>query len=166
MVSFGWTPRFLEVRHRSFYGFSKIFPHINASLNALSGVFLVLGFYFIHTRKISKHRFCMLTASSVSALFLLSYITHHSIRTYYFGLGPTKFTGEGIIAPIYKTILLTHTILATAIAPFVLVILWRALNGKFETHKKLARWVFPIWLYVSVTGVIVYLLLYQLFPAR
>jgi putative membrane protein len=144
----------------------NIFPHLNASLNALSGVFLMLGFYFIQTKKVSKHRICMLAASSVSALFLVCYITHHSIRTYYFGLGPTRFTGEGVVAPIYKTILLTHTILATVIAPFVIVTLWRALKGKFEIHKKLARWVFPIWLYVSVTGVIVYLMLYQLFPAR
>jgi uncharacterized membrane protein YozB (DUF420 family) len=144
----------------------SIFPHLNASLNALSGVFLVFGFYFIQAKKISKHRICMLTASSVSALFLVCYIAHHSIRTYYFGLGPTKFTGEGIVAPIYKTILLTHTILATVIAPFVIVTLWRALKGKFEIHKKLARWVFPIWLYVSFTGVVVYLMLYQLFPAK
>lgn len=146
--------------------FLKIFPHLNASLNALSGVFLVLGFYFIHTKKISNHRICMLIACSVSALFLLCYITHHSIRTYYLGLGPTRFTGEGIVAPIYRTILLTHTILATVIAPFVILTLWRALKGKYELHKKLARWVFPIWLYVSVTGVIVYLMLYQLFPAK
>ena len=142
----------------------KIFPHLNAALNATSGVFLIAGFYFIRNREIPKHRFCMLTACCVSALFLVCYLTHHSIRTYYFGLGPTKFTAEGIIGPIYRTILLTHTILATVITPFVLVTLWRALKGRFEMHKKLARWVFPIWLYVSITGVIVYLLLYQLFP--
>lgn len=146
--------------------FLKIFPHLNASLNALSGVFLIFGFYFIRTKKIGAHRFCMLTACCLSALFLICYITHHTIRTYYFGLGPTAFTGEGIVRPVYFTILLTHTVLATVIAPFVLVTLWRALKGKFELHKKLARLVFPIWLYVSITGVIVYLMLYQLFPAK
>ncbi len=146
--------------------FLKIFPHLNATLNALSGVFLIFGFYFIQTRKISSHRFCMLTASGLSAFFLLCYITHHAIRTYYFGLGPTKFTGEGLIRPVYFTILTTHTFLATIIAPFIIVTLWRALKGKFELHKKLARWVFPIWLYVSITGVVVYLMLYQLFPAK
>lgn len=146
--------------------FLKIFPHLNATLNALSGVFLICGFYFIQTKKISSHRFCMLTASGLSAFFLVCYITHHAIRTYYFGLGPTKFTAEGIARPVYFTILTTHTILATIIAPFIIVTLWRALKGKFELHKKLARWVFPIWLYVSITGVIVYLMLYQLFPAK
>lgn len=146
--------------------FLQIFPHLNATLNALSGVFLISGFYFIRNKKIATHRLCMLTAVSLSALFLICYITHHAIRTYYFGLGPTKFTGEGIVRPVYFTILTTHTFLATAITPFILVTLWRALKGKFELHKKLARWVFPIWLYVSVTGVIVYLMLYQLFPAK
>lgn len=146
--------------------FLQILPHLNASLNALSGVFLISGFYFIRRKQISKHRFCMISACSVSALFLVSYIIHHSIRTYYFGIGPTRFTGEGVVVPIYRTILLTHTVLATAIAPFVLVTLWRGLKGRYDTHKKLARWVFPIWLYVSITGVVVYLMLYQLFPAK
>ncbi len=145
--------------------FLKVFPHLNATLNASAGVFLVFGFYFIQRKKISSHRFCMLTASSLSAIFLLCYLTHHALRTYFFGLGPTRFTGEGIVRPVYFTILMTHTILAAVIAPFIIVTLWRALKGKFELHKKLARWVFPIWLYVSITGVIVYLMLYQLFPA-
>ncbi len=144
----------------------KIFPHLNATLNALAGVFLIIGFYFIRTKQIPRHRICMLTASSLSALFLLCYLTHHALRTYFFGLGPTKFTGEGIVRPVYFTILTSHTILAAIIAPFIVVTLWRALKGKFELHKKLARWVFPVWLYVSITGVIVYLMLYQLFPAK
>lgn len=108
----------------------------------------------------------MITASSLSALFLISYITHHSIRTYYFGLGPTRFTGEGLARPVYFTILTTHTILATAVAPFIILTLWRALKGKFELHKKIARLVFPVWVYVSLTGVIVYFMLYQLFPGK
>jgi len=108
----------------------------------------------------------MLAASSVSALFLVGYLTHHAIRTYYFGLGPSRFTGEGIIRPVYFTILLSHTILAAVIGPFVILTLRRGLKGRYESHKKLARLVFPIWLYVSLTGVIVYLLLYQFYPSR
>jgi Predicted membrane protein len=144
----------------------KIFPHLNAVLNALSSVFLLLGFYFIMTTQVKKHRLCMLTASTISALFLIGYVTHHAIRTYYFGLGPTKFTGEGIARPIYFTILTSHTILAAGVAPFVVVTLWRALKGNFEKHKRMARLVYPVWLYVSVTGVVVYWMLYQMYPAR
>ena len=143
----------------------QIFPHINATLNALSSVFLLSGFYFIMRRRIAAHRACMLAASSVSALFLVMYVAHHALRTYYFGLGPTKFTGEGIIRPIYFTILTSHTILATVIGPFVIVTLRRGLKGWYDSHKKLARLVYPIWLYVSVTGVIVYLMLYHLYAS-
>ncbi|HEX3101528.1 MAG TPA: DUF420 domain-containing protein [Pyrinomonadaceae bacterium] len=144
----------------------QIFPHVNAALNALSSVFLLSGFYFIMRRRIAAHRFCMLAAASVSALFLVMYLAHHALRTYYFGLGPTKFTGEGIIRPIYFTILTSHTVLAAVIGPFVIVTLRRGLKGWYDKHKKIARLVFPIWLYVSVTGVIVYLLLYQFYPGR
>src|SRR6476620_3793040 len=144
----------------------QIFPHLNAALNALSGLFLISGFFFIMRTKVREHHFCMLSASIVSALFLISYIAHHAVRTYYFGLGPTKFTGEGIIRPVYFTILTSHTILAALVAPFVVWTLIRALKGNFDGHRKLARLTFPVWLYVSVTGVIVYLMLYQLYPAR
>jgi len=106
----------------------------------------------------------MLIASSLSGLFLITYITFHSLRTYYFGLGPTRFTGEGLSRPIYFTILTSHTILAAGVAPFVLVTLWRALKGQFDRHRRIARLVYPVWLYVSVTGVIVYFMLYQLYP--
>ncbi|HQX56490.1 MAG TPA: DUF420 domain-containing protein [Pyrinomonadaceae bacterium] len=143
-----------------------VFPHLNASLNALSGVCLVFGLYFIRSKQIKQHRFCMLAACTVSAVFLASYLTHHALRTYYFGLGPTKFTGEGLIRPIYFTILTSHTILATLVTPFVLWTLRRALQGKFDLHKRIARLVYPVWLYVSVTGVAVYLLLYQFYPDR
>jgi uncharacterized membrane protein YozB (DUF420 family) len=146
--------------------FLSIFPHINASLNALSGVFLICGFYFILKGQIARHRACMLTASAISTLFLVCYIAHHTIRTYYFGLGPTRFTAEGIVRPIYFTILLSHTVLAVVVAPMVLLTLYRALRGKYDAHRKIARLTFPIWLYVSVTGVLVYLMLYQLYPAR
>ena len=143
-----------------------VFPHLNALLNATSGCFLLVGFYFIRTGQIARHRASMITASSVSALFLVSYLTHHAIRTYYFGLGPTRFTGEGLIRPIYFTVLMSHTILAALVGPFVLATLWRGLRGNYEKHKRLARLVFPVWLYVSVTGVMVYLLLYHFYPAR
>jgi uncharacterized membrane protein YozB (DUF420 family) len=142
-----------------------IFPHLNAGLNALSALCLVSGFYFIMRTKVAKHRLCMLAASSVSAVFLVSYLTHHALRTYYFGLGPTRFTGEGVIRPIYFTILTSHTILAACIAPFVIITLRRGLKGRYDAHRRLARLVFPIWLYVSVTGVTVYLLLYHFYPA-
>lgn len=147
-------------------GLLQILPHLNAVLNALSSVFLLFGFYFIMKRKIVPHRWCMLCASSVSALFLVFYLTHHTLRTYYFGLGPTRFTGEGLIRPVYLTILTSHTILATLVFPFVILTLFRALKGRFDAHRRIARLVFPIWLYVSVTGVAVYLLLYQIYPER
>ncbi len=143
-----------------------VFPHLNATLNGISAIFLITGFYFIRTKRISAHRACMLTASTLSALFLVSYLTHHALRTYYFGLGPTRFEGEGLARPIYFTILLSHTVLAAVIGPFVILTLWRALKGNYERHKRIARYVFPVWLYVALTGVVVYLMLYQLFPAK
>ena len=143
-----------------------IFPHLNALLNATSGVFLLIGFYFIRNGQISRHRSTMIVASSISALFLLFYLSHHALRSYYYGLGPTRFTGEGLIRPVYFTILTSHTILAAVAAPFIIATLWRGLKGSYEKHKRLARLVYPVWLYVSVTGVVVYLLLYQLYPVQ
>ena len=144
----------------------QIFPHLNAFLNASSGVFLLAGIFFILTRRVHAHRFCMLSACTISALFLVSYITHHSLRTYYFGIGPTKFSGEGLARPIYYTILTSHTVLAAILGPFVIATLYRALKGRFDDHRRLARLVYPIWLYVSATGVIVYLMLYQIYAAK
>lgn len=144
----------------------KIFPHLNAALNATSGILLIFGLFFILTKRVHAHRACMLGASSISAVFLVSYITHHVIRTSMYGLGPTRFAGEGLARPIYFTILTSHTILATLVAPFVIATLWRALKGRFDAHKRLARIVYPVWLYVSLTGVAVYLMLYQIFPAK
>jgi uncharacterized membrane protein YozB (DUF420 family) len=143
-----------------------IFPHLNAALNATSGLCLLAGLYFILTKQVARHRAAMLTACTVSALFLVSYVTHHALRTYIYGLGPTKFTGEGIARPIYFTILTSHTILAVVVTPFILLTLWRALKGRFDAHKRLARLVYPVWLYVSVTGVIVYVMLYQIYTGR
>ena len=147
-------------------GLLDVFPHLNAALNGLSAVFLLFGFYFIIKRRVAQHCICMLSAVTVSTLFLISYLSFHALRTYYFGIGPTRFTGEGIIRPIYYTILTSHTILAALVAPMVIWTLVRALKGKFDLHRKLARLVYPVWLYVSVTGVVVYLLLYQFYPAR
>ena len=144
----------------------KVFPHLNAILNATSGLFLITGLFFILNNRVREHRFCMITACSISAAFLVSYLAHHAVRTYYFGLGPTTFTGTGLARPIYFTILTSHTILAAVVAPFVIVTLYRALKGKFDEHKRLARLVYPVWLYVSVTGVVVYLMLYQIYPAQ
>jgi len=136
------------------------FPHLNAFLNGLSGLFLISGFYFIRSGEKTKHRNCMITALVISAVFLTSYVTSKVIV----GLDSVRFTAEGPVRWIYFFILITHTVLAVVITPFVLVTLFRALKGRFELHKRIARWVFPIWLYVSVTGVLVYLILYQLFP--
>jgi uncharacterized membrane protein YozB (DUF420 family) len=144
----------------------QIFPHLNATLNALSSLFLITGWVMILKRQVTKHRWCMIAASTVSGLFLVSYLTYHALRTYYLGLGPTRFAGEGIAKPIYLTILTSHTILAAAVFPFVLLTLYRGLRGRYDKHRRIARLVFPVWLYVSVTGVVVYLMLYQLYPAR
>ena len=144
----------------------QIFPHLNAALNGLGSILLISGFTFIMRKEIKRHRFCMLSACIVSALFLISYLAHHALRTYYFGLGPTTFTGLGIIRPIYFTILTSHTILAALVAPFVVATLIKALRGNFDSHKRLARLVYPVWLYVSITGVVVYVLLYQIYTGR
>ncbi len=143
----------------------QIFPHLNAALNGLSSVFLLSGFTFILRGQIARHRWCMLAASTVSAIFLVSYVSYHALRTYYFGLGPTRFAGEGLIRPIYFTVLASHTFLAMLVFPFVILTLYRGLKGRYDAHKRLARLVFPVWLYVSVTGVVVYLLLYQIYTA-
>ena len=146
--------------------FLGIFPHLNAALNLISGAFLICGFYFIRTSQIDLHRYCMLTASSISAAFLISYLSHHAIRTYFFGLGPTRFYGQGLARPIYFTILTSHTFLAALVFPFVIRTLWLGLRMRADKHRNLARLVFPVWLYVSVTGVIVYILLYQVYADK
>jgi putative membrane protein len=147
------------------YQLMSVLPHLNACLNSLSGIFLLVGFYFIRNKKIESHRKCMLTSFIASAVFLASYLTYHSLRAYYFHIGPSRFTGEGWIRPVYFSVLITHTILAVVIAPFILVTLSRALKGRFFVHAKLARWTFPVWLYVSITGVFVYVMLYQVYAA-
>jgi uncharacterized membrane protein YozB (DUF420 family) len=141
-------------------------PHLNATLNSISAVLLITGFFFIRKLNIAAHKRCMIAAFVTSTLFLISYITYHTLLVYYLGQGPTRFRGEGWIRPVYFTILITHTILAIAIAPMVLITLIQALRERFDKHRRIARWTFPVWLYVSVTGVLVYLFLYQFYPAR
>jgi putative membrane protein len=131
-------------------------PTLNAALNTLSAVFLCTGYFFIRARNIRAHRACMLAAFACSSLFLVSYLIYH------FQVGSVPYQGRGWIRAAYFAILLTHTILATAVVPLALITLVRALRAKFTAHRRIARWTFPIWLYVSVTGVIVYLMLYRL----
>ena len=133
-------------------------PHLNALLNSTSAVLLVTGFVLIRRQRVRAHRNCQVSAVVTSTLFLASYLTYH----YYHGA--TRFAGQGIVRPIYFTILISHTILAIVIVPLVLVTLYRAAHGDFVRHRKVARWTLPIWLYVSVTGVIVYLMLYRIYP--
>lgn len=135
-------------------------PHLNAILNATSAALLTTGYLFIRRGRIDAHRNSMIAALTTSTLFLISYLTYHSFR------GSTRFTGQGLVRPLYFTILMTHTILAAVIVPFVVVTVYRATRGDYVRHLRIARWTLPMWLYVSVTGVIVYLMLYQIFPAR
>ncbi len=134
-------------------------PHLNALLNTTSALLLITGWRFIRARRIEAHRNCQVAALCTSALFLISYLTYH----YYHGA--TKFTGQGIIRPLYFAILLTHTILAVVIVPLILVTFYRAIRNDFIRHRRIARWTLPLWLYVSLTGVIVYLMLYQIYPS-
>jgi uncharacterized membrane protein YozB (DUF420 family) len=135
-------------------------PHLNAILNATSGVLLVIGYSFIRRRKINAHRNCLIAALIASTVFLASYLTYHYFH------GTTRFAGEGFVRPVYFVILFTHTILAVVIVPLIIVTLYRAARNDFARHRRIARWTFPLWLYVSVTGVVVYLMLYQLYPTR
>ena len=137
-------------------------PTFNAILNATTGILIVSGFILIRRKHIAAHRACMIAAVICSSLFLISYLVYHVG----FGAGVTRFTGEGWVRPVYYTILISHTILAVTIVPFVIVTLRRALRGEFVRHRRIARWTFPMWLYVSVTGVIVYLMLYQFYPSH
>ena len=130
-------------------------PAVNATLNTLSAIFLSLGYRNIRQKKIAAHRACMLTAFTFSVLFLISYLVYH------YHAGSKPFAGQGWIRPVYFTILLTHVTLAATILPLALITLSRAAREQFDRHRRIARWTLPIWLYVSVTGVVVYLMLYQ-----
>jgi putative membrane protein len=130
-------------------------PAVNASLNALSGILLVCGYMLMRMKRIELHRKFMIAAFSASALFLVCYVVYHA------QVGSVRFTREGFVRPLYFTILVTHVILAFSVVPLALITLSRGLKGRYPQHRRIARWTFPIWLYVSVTGVLVYVLLYQ-----
>jgi putative membrane protein len=146
--------------------FISFLPHLNAVLNSISSIFLVTGVTFILRQRVKQHRACMIAAFTASTIFLASYLTYHSLLVYYLGQGPTHFRGEGWVRPLYFIILTSHTILAIVVAPLVIFTLIQALRGRFDRHRRIARITAPLWLYVSVTGVIVYLMLYQIYPSR
>jgi uncharacterized membrane protein YozB (DUF420 family) len=141
-------------------------PVVNATLNGLSAVFLTLGFIFIKRGNKIAHRNCMVTAFCTSAVFLVCYLTYHTYLGAVLHRGPTRFVDPAWFRPIYLTILISHTILAAAIVPMIFITLSRALKERFDRHKVIARWTWPLWMYVSVTGVVIYLLLYQIFPQK
>jgi uncharacterized membrane protein YozB (DUF420 family) len=134
-------------------------PAWNAILNGSSAVLVTAGYVMIRTRRIQAHKACMLTAVGTSTAFLISYVDYH-LR-----VGSIRFQGQGIARTAYLTMLGTHTILAAAIVPLIIVTLIRALKGRFSEHKRIARWTLPLWAYVSVTGVLIYVLLYQVYAA-
>jgi uncharacterized membrane protein YozB (DUF420 family) len=132
-------------------------PALNAILNATSTVLLTLGFCFVRLRQLTAHKRCMLGAFATSALFLTSYLIYH----YQVPPGSVRFTGTGASRNLYYAILLTHIILAAVILPLALITLSRALKERFDQHRQIARWTLPLWLYVSVTGVVIYWMLYR-----
>ena len=130
-------------------------PAVNATLNAISGVFLIIGYLLMRARRIEAHRRFMIAAFVTSSLFLTCYLVYHA------QVGSVRFTRQGFVRPLYFTILVTHVTLAAAVLPLAIITLSRGLKGRYPQHRRIARWTFPIWLYVSVTGVLVYVLLYQ-----
>lgn len=135
----------------------SLLPHLNAVLNAIAGSFLLAGFILIKRGNKAAHKRAMLSAATVSALFLISYVT---LR---FHAPIFEFRGEGLVRPLYFALLASHVLLSMCIVPLVALTLFRALTGKFELHRKVARWAWPAWMYVSVSGILVYLMLYQIY---
>jgi uncharacterized membrane protein YozB (DUF420 family) len=138
---------------------ATFFPALNAFLNGTSAVLIGYGLYFIKKRRIAAHKRMMLTAFATSTLFLISYLYYHLVLR----AGITRFQGEGLSRPLYFTVLISHTILAVIVVPFILVTLARALRGRFARHRAIAPYTFSIWMYVSVTGVVIYFMLYKIF---
>src|SRR3981189_1691489 len=130
-------------------------PAVNASLNALSGVLLLIAYALIRARRIEQHRKVMLAAFATSSLFLACYVIYHA------QVGSVPFPRHGFVRPLYFTILITHVTLAATVPPLAIITLSRGLKARYPQHRRIARWTFPIWLYVAVTGVLVYVLLYQ-----
>jgi uncharacterized membrane protein YozB (DUF420 family) len=134
----------------------SLLPTVNAALNGIAALLLVTGYVFIRRRRIAQHRACMLGAFATSALFLTSYLVYHA------QVGSRPFPGQGTVRTVYLSILATHIVLAAAILPLAIVTLARGLRGQYVRHAAIARWTLPIWLYVSVTGVVVYWMLYRM----
>jgi uncharacterized membrane protein YozB (DUF420 family) len=132
-------------------------PALNATLNGLAAILLVTGYLFIKRGNQRKHQWCMIGALTTSALFLVSYVIYH------LNTGSRPFSGQGAIRLVYFSILITHVVLAALIVPLALITAVRALRAQFDRHVRIARWTFPVWLYVSVTGVVIYLMLYELY---
>lgn len=130
-------------------------PAVNATLNAISAILLLIGYSQIKAGRREQHKTWMLAAFTSSAVFLVCYLVYHA------QVGSVPFTRQGFVRPLYFTILITHIVLAAAVVPLVLLTLTRGLKGRFPQHRRIARWTFPIWMYVSVTGVLVYVLLYR-----
>jgi putative membrane protein len=130
-------------------------PAVNATLNALSGILLLIAYTHIRARRIQQHRRFMIAAFATSSLFLVCYLVYHA------QVGSVPFTRQGFVRPVYFTILITHVTLAATVVPLALVTLSRGLKAQYPQHRRIARWTFPVWMYVSVTGVLVYVLLYQ-----
>lgn len=138
----------------------NIFPALNASLNGASAILITGGRLLIRKKKVQLHRACMIAAVVTSSLFLISYLYYHA-HVY-----SVHFPGQGWVRPVYFTILISHTLLAVTVVPLVILSLSYGLRQKFDRHRRIARWTFPVWLYVSVTGVVVYIMLYQIYGAR
>jgi len=141
-----------------------LLPHVNASLNALAAVLLGVGLVFIRRKNVAAHKRCMIGAFATSVLFLASYLTYHTVRQSREGVGHTKFAGPPGAAKVYYTLLISHVVLAAAVPVLAIITLRRALRSDFVRHRRIARWTWPIWMYVSVTGVLVYGMLYHLYP--
>jgi uncharacterized membrane protein YozB (DUF420 family) len=133
-------------------------PHFQALLNSAATIMLSAGFYFIRQRQPARHRNCMITALVISSVFMISYLGYHA------AVGYMPFAGQGLIRPFYFTLLASHVILAAAIVPLVLTTVYFALRGNFTRHPRIARWTLPLWLYVSVSGVVIYLLGFHVYP--
>jgi len=138
----------------------NLFPALNASLNGASAVLILVGRAFIARNQVARHRACMIAAVITSSLFLAGYLYYHA------HVGSVRFPGQGFARALYFVILISHTILAATVPPLVLTTLVFALREKFDRHRRLARWTYPIWLYVSVTGVVVYIMLYRIYGAH
>ena len=137
----------------------SVFPAVNAVLNGTSAALLSAGYTFIRRKQVTRHHICMVSAVVTSSIFLVSYLYYH------WHVGSVRFQGTGWVRPLYFTILISHTLLAASLVVLVPITLARALRERFDRHRAIARWTLPIWMYVSVTGVVIYLMLYHLFAA-